>query len=231
MSDLSLEGPDSTWPPQIRFRREVDVPWSLLAPFRLEVWGFPCCRRGFKHFRLKGQQTQGVRNERNTCSGTGGDYQSPSTNPRFNMIKTHRAGFAMITTQNFSGSSVIFVIDRNRKLRPAPTLPTPAVVEQHTEQDEHQQGQRAQDGEQEQGVVGGDVPQTWMRQTQSCKTNHGRQKSLWDFTSPIHCSTCCSGSDTTTGSKSDSPHPPVSTDHWAGNYVIYIYDTLASTAA
>lgn len=64
-------------------------------------------------------------------------------------------------------------------MRPASTLPTPAVVEQHTEQDEHQQGQRAQDGEQEQGVVGGDVPQTGMRQTQSCKTNQEDvQKSL-----------------------------------------------------
>lgn len=44
-------------------------------------------------------------------------------------------------------------------------LPTPAVVEQHTEQDEHQQGQRSQDGEQEQSVVGGDIPQAWMRHT------------------------------------------------------------------
>lgn len=50
------------------------------------------------------------------------------------------------------------------------SAPPPAVVEQHTEQDEHQQSQRAQDGKQEQGVVGGDVPQAWMGQTQSCGT-------------------------------------------------------------
>lgn len=80
--------------------------------------------------------------------------------------------FAIITTK------ITVAIDRNLNLRPASTLPTPAVVEQHTEQDEHQQGQRAQDGEQEQGVVRGDVPQAWMRQTKSCKTNHGRKKSV-----------------------------------------------------
>lgn len=50
----------------MRFRREVDVPWSLLAPFRLDVWGFPWCRRGFKHFRLKGNQKLKVRNARDT---------------------------------------------------------------------------------------------------------------------------------------------------------------------
>lgn len=49
------------------------------------------------------------------------------------------------------------------------TCSTPAVVEQHTEQDEHQQSQRAQDGEQEQGVVGGDVPQARVTpQTHAC---------------------------------------------------------------
>lgn len=74
--------------------------------------------------------------------------------------------------QNHSYNSFIVAFDRSPKLRPAPTLPTPAVVEQHTEQDEHQQGQRAQDGEQEQGVVGSDVPQTRVRQTQSWKTVH-----------------------------------------------------------
>lgn len=62
MSDFSLEGPDSTWPPQMRFKREVEVPWSLLAPFRLDTWGFPCCRRGLRHFRLKGRQTKRIRN-------------------------------------------------------------------------------------------------------------------------------------------------------------------------
>lgn len=103
--------------------------------------------------------------------------------------------------QNYCGSCVIFAIDRNLNLRPAPTLPTPAVVEQHTEQDEHQQSQRAQDGEQEQGVVRGDVPQAWMRQTQSCKTNHGRKKSLRNFTSPTRCSTYRSRSDRTRRSK------------------------------
>ncbi len=101
---------------------------------------------------------------------------------------------------------VNFAINRNLKLRPAPTLPTPAVVEQHTEQDEHQQSQRAQDGEQEQGVVGGDVPQAWMRQTQSCKTIHGRKMSTNH--SELHlfsrsCSTHFSRSDRTRRSKAD----------------------------
>lgn len=61
--------------------------------------------------------------------------------------------------RNRCHNPLIIAVDKSPKVRPAPTLPTPAVVEQHTEQDEHQQGQRAQDGEQEQGVVGGDVPQ------------------------------------------------------------------------
>lgn len=93
-------------------------------------------------------------------------------------------------------------------------LPTPAVVEQHTEQDEHQQGQRAQDGEQEQGVVGGDVPQARMRQTQSCKTNHGKKKSLWNFTS------------TTQGSTTYRRDPPTALpDLWAGSSFCYCLHT------
>lgn len=194
MSDLSFEGPDSPWPPQMRFRREVDVPWSLLAPLRLDVWGFPCCRRGFKHFRLKGKRTLKVRNEGNTCY-LPGDYNRES-----NLM---RAVFAIITIKITVAFLSFFAVVRNLNLRPAPTLPTPAVVEQHTEQDEHQQGQRAQDGEQEQGVVGGDVPQAWMRQTQSCRTNHGRKKSLLNFTSTTRCSTCCRRSDRTRRSKAD----------------------------
>ena len=50
-------------------------------------------------------------------------------------------------------------------------LSTPAVVQQHAEQDEHQQHQGAQDAEQEQGVVGADVPQARVPQeTKPCNT-------------------------------------------------------------
>ena len=50
-------------------------------------------------------------------------------------------------------------------------LPTPAVVEQHTQQDEDNQSQGAQDGEQEKGVICGDIPQARVTQPHAWKTN------------------------------------------------------------
>lgn len=46
----------------------------------------------------------------------------------------------------------------------------PAVVKQYTEEYEHQEGQWSKNAEQEQGVVGGDVPQSRVRQTETCET-------------------------------------------------------------
>ena len=50
-------------------------------------------------------------------------------------------------------------------------LPTPAVVEQHTQQYEDKQSHGAQDAEQEKGVIGGDIPQAMVTQAHAWKTN------------------------------------------------------------
>lgn len=53
-SKLPLEAADSTWPPQMRFKWDMEVPWSRLDPFKADgAWTCFCCRRGFRHLRLE----------------------------------------------------------------------------------------------------------------------------------------------------------------------------------
>lgn len=43
----------------------MDVPWSRLELFRA-MCGLPCCRRGFRHFRLEKEQNKKVRQNKKT---------------------------------------------------------------------------------------------------------------------------------------------------------------------